>query len=127
VAKKAKVKITQNFTNSLDLIERFLEENDAYHFFPKLVTELFDTIIPNLENFPQIGVRLLDRQPNSIQAIQLRDLTLSKLQDKSELREYISGDYIILYLVRETTIFLLSIKHHRQLSFYFENHWKNEI
>jgi hypothetical protein len=127
VVKKAKVKITHNFENSLDLIEKFLEESDAYHFFPQLITELFDTIIPNLETFPQIGVSTLERQPTSVEAIRLREAILSKLPDQSELREYISGDYIILYLNNETTLFLLSIKHHRQLSFYFENHWENEL
>jgi hypothetical protein len=41
VPKKVNVKITQNFEKCLDLIEEFLEDNDAYHFFPKLITELF--------------------------------------------------------------------------------------
>ncbi|MBE7460678.1 MAG: type II toxin-antitoxin system RelE/ParE family toxin [Zoogloeaceae bacterium] len=39
-----------------------------------------------------------------------------------ELREYRTGDYLILYaLIRETAI-LLSIKHHRQLSSDLEKH-----
>ncbi|MCL4724771.1 MAG: type II toxin-antitoxin system RelE/ParE family toxin [Rhodocyclaceae bacterium] len=40
-----------------------------------------------------------------------------------DLREYHTGDYLILYaLIRESAI-LLSIKHHRQLSFDREKHW----
>ena len=127
MTQKTKVKITQNFENSIDLIEEFLEDADANHFFAELITELFETIIPNLEKFPQIGVNLLARQPTSIEAIQLREIVFSKLPYQSELREYISGDYVILYLKSETTIFLLSIKHHKQLSFYFQDYWETEL
>ncbi len=41
----------------------------------------------------------------------------------AEVRQWIEGDYVILYLVRGGSIFLLSIKHHRQLSFDFAGHW----
>ena len=127
MAKKSKVKITQNFENSLDLIEKFLEDADANHFFPELITELFETIIPNLEMFPQIGVNLIGRQLTSIEAIHLREIVLSKLPHQSELREYISGDYVILYLKNESTVFLLSIKHHRQLSSNFQDYWETAL
>jgi hypothetical protein len=49
-----------------------------------------------------------------------------------ELREYLSGDHLLLYSVGDdgsprkprTTIHLLSIRHHRQLSFDFEGFWQ---
>ena len=39
------------------------------------------------------------------------------------LREYISGDYLMLYAVRGDDLYLLSIKHQRQLSFDLKEHW----
>ena len=41
----------------------------------------------------------------------------------TEIREYITGDYLILYAVRGSAIFLLAIRHHRQLSFDLRSHW----
>ena len=37
------------------------------------------------------------------------------------LREYLHGDYLILYTVMDDvgTVFLLSIRHHRQLAYAF--------
>lgn len=40
----------------------------------------------------------------------------------TSLREYVMTDYLVLYLQVEATVYLLSIKHHRQLSFDFEGH-----
>lgn len=41
------------------------------------------------------------------------------------LREYLHGDYLILCVFAETTqtAFLLSIRHHRQLTFDFARLW----
>jgi hypothetical protein len=41
----------------------------------------------------------------------------------AEVRQLIEGDYIVLYLVRGDSVFLLSIRHHRELSFDFSAHW----
>lgn len=40
-------------------------------------------------------------------------------------REYLHGDYLLLYVAMETiqTVYLLSIRHHRQLTFDFSAHW----
>ena len=41
------------------------------------------------------------------------------------LREYLHGDYLMLYTVIDETetVYLLSIRHHRQLSFDFAGLW----
>lgn len=41
----------------------------------------------------------------------------------TSLREYVMSHYLVLYVQVEDTLFLLSIKHHKQLSFDFEGHW----
>lgn len=40
-----------------------------------------------------------------------------------DLREFIFDDYLILYLIRDPHVVLLSIKHHRQLSFDLNKFW----
>jgi hypothetical protein len=52
-----------------------------------------------------------------------RIATLAARTRARELREYISGDYLILYALSESTVYLLAIKHYRQLSFDIEAHW----
>jgi hypothetical protein len=47
-----------------------------------------------------------------------------RLGSETGLREYISGDYLVLYAVRGDDVYLLSIKHHRQLSFDLKEHWR---
>ncbi len=46
-----------------------------------------------------------------------------RLGKNTSMREYISGDYLMLYAVRGDDLYLLSIKHHRQLSFDLKGHW----
>lgn len=120
------VKLTRNFEHNLDEIERFLEENKAAPAFDRLLDELTDTVIPNLERFPKIGRPFLDRPASSLEAAhrieQLR-AKLGAIGSGGELREYISTNHLVLYAVIETTVHLLSIRHHRQLSFDFEDRW----
>ena len=43
---------------------------------------------------------------------------------ETQVREYIASDYLVLYAVRKSTVYLLSIRHHRQLSFDLREHWR---
>ncbi len=118
------VRITQNFDKNLADIRRFLEEQQAPRTFQLLIEELFETVIPNLERFPEMGVDFLARAPQSAEGM-MRLVTLKqRLGRNVSLREYISGDYLMLYALRGDNIYLLSIKHHRQLSFNLKEHWR---
>lgn len=120
------VKLTRNFERNLDEIERFLEENEAAPAFDRLLDELTEIVIPNLERFPTIGRPFLDRPASSLEAARRIEQVRAKLGSISsggELREYISTNHLVLYAVIETTVHLLSIRHHRQLSFDFEDGW----
>ena len=48
---------------------------------------------------------------------------LDGLSSNSDIREYVLSHYLVLYAITETTVYLLSIRHHRQLSFDFEDLW----
>lgn len=117
------VKVTRNFERNLEDIERFLEENDATSAFDLLLDELTDTVVPNLKSFPKMGRLFLDRPALSVEAmsrVEKLRAQLDSLGGSADLHEYVSTHYLLLYVVIDTTIYLLSIRHHRQLSFDFD-------
>lgn len=88
--------------------------------YGRLLDELLDTLIPNLEQFPAMGRSFLERPAGSVEAVKAIERLQAKLQG-GELREYLLADYLVLYARFDTVIYLLAIKHHRQLSFDFQS------
>lgn len=118
-----RVELTASFLERLDAIEAFLTEADAAFAFDDLLAEMRATVFPNLARFPRIGRRYLDNPPQSAEA--LAQLAALPAGAASALREYLHGDYLMLYVAMEAnaTVYLLSIRHHRQLSFDFARLW----
>ncbi|KTT27553.1 type II toxin-antitoxin system RelE/ParE family toxin [Pseudacidovorax intermedius] len=118
-----RVELTASFLERLDAIEAFLVEADAAFAFDGLLAGLRSTVIPNLARFPRLGRRCLDNPPQSAEA--LAQLAALPAGAASALREYLHGDYLMLYTVMDAsaTVYLLSIRHHRQLSFDFARLW----
>lgn len=120
------VKLTANFERNLDEIEVFLNEAEAPHAFDTLLDELTDIVIPNLEQFPGIGSVFLARPARSVETsngiVRLK-AQLAAIAEGGELFEYVMTHYLLLYAQIEGTIYLLSIRHHRQLSFALASHW----
>ena len=126
VATRHPVKFTENFERNLEAAERFLREADAPHAFDALLEELADTVIPNLERFPGMGRLFFERPTRSVEASSGLDRLKRKLKaiaKQGEIREYVMSHYLLLYARFDTTIYLLSIRHHRQLSFDFQSLW----
>ena len=119
---KLAVKITANFKRNLDEIEKFLIDADATQSFGTLIDELTSTVIPNMERFPKMGRNFMDRPARSIEVSNGLDTLRKQLRD-GELREYVLNDFLLLYAQVGQTVYLLSIKHHRQLSFDFAHLW----
>jgi len=122
------VKLTRHFERNLQELEAFLLEAEVPHAFDILLDELADTVIPNLERFPGMG-RLFPQGPaHSVEAangIERLARQLGALARDSELREYVMMDYLLLYAWINETVYLLSIRHQRQLSFDFQGLWMN--
>ena len=127
MAKKLVVKLTANFEQNLADIQRFLSEAEAVSAYDALLDELLDTVIPNLERFPRMGRPFLSRAVGSVETTNaltaLRTKLAALITDADGLREYIMDHYLVLYAQIGGSIHLLSIMHHRQLSFDFEAHW----
>ncbi len=116
------IRITGNFERNLDSIQRFLTTNDAPLAFDTLLDELFGTVLPNLERFPLIGGDFMARLPRAVEGIILHEALQARL-GAAQIREVVHGDYLLLYALFEEKIYLLAIKHHRQLSFDLNAFW----
>ena len=120
------VKLTANFERNLGQAEAFLLEANAPQAFDALLDELTDTVIPNLERFPGMGRLFFERPIRSVEASNSMDALKRKLNviaKDGEIREYVMPHYLVLYARFDATIYLLSIRHHRQLSFDFQAQW----
>ena len=117
------VELTASFLERLNSIEAFLGEANAAFAFDDLVDNIRTTVIPNLRRFPRLGRPYLANPPQSAEALAL--LESLPVGAANALREYLHGDYLILYTVIDetATVYLLSIRHHRQLSFDFAGLW----
>lgn len=119
---RIQVELTASFVERLASIETFLAEADAPEAYDKLLDGLRRTVIPNLRRFPRLGRRYLDQPPQSAEAMTLLAALPPGAVDA--LREYLHGDYLVLYTLTGSTVYLLSVRHHRQLSFAFAKLWE---
>ena len=123
-AKRCNVRITANFEVNLEAIEKFLAGASVPVAFDALLDDLAEHVTPTLEYHPDIGRPFLDLKAHSVEARQrIQQLTSRIGTGTTSLREYIAGDFLILYAARGKFVYSLSIKHHRQLSFDFSAHW----
>jgi len=118
-----RVELTSSFLERLAAIESFLTEADAGAAYDRLLDELRTPVVPHLRRFPRIGRRYLDQPPQSAEALAQLGALPAGAADR--LREYLHGDYLILYTVATPVqlVHLLSIRHHRELSFQFSRLW----
>lgn len=120
----ARVRVTANFQANLDSIRDFLLAAGAPAEFERLLGRLFDEIIPNLARFPDLGRDFAARNPQSAEGSVALAALRRKAGRDTVLREYITDDYLLLYALRSGIVYLLSIRHHRQLSFDLREHWR---
>lgn len=130
VSNLAVVRITANFEANLAQIAAYWAEQGAPRNYLNLIEELTDTVIGNLERHPRIGRNFFARSAQSAE-VKERVAAIMKRFGVADVREYLSGDDLLLYAISsragsakgQTAIDLLSIKHHRQLSFDFDSFW----
>lgn len=121
--KRKRPVVTENFAGNLDSIQEFLKrEGDLA--FRRLLSRLFRQIIPTLCRFPEAGRPLFRHPVHSLEAARLKRRLERMLGPGEQIREFIIGDYLILYLIRKQEAAFLSIKHHRQLSYDLDRFWK---
>ncbi len=120
---RVKVLVTANFERNLAEVREFLASAGAEAAFESLVDRLASELIANLERFPDLGADFVARAPLSREGQALFERLVAMAGASADLRQLVEGDYVVLYLVRADSLFLLSIRHHRQLSFDLAGHW----
>jgi len=115
-------RFTENFSGNLTAVEEFVAPHSrtAFHRF---LDHLFDDVIPTLCRFPQSGRSFLTREVKSTKAMALTKDLRKLLNKEDDLREFVTDDYLVLYLVRRDQVIFLAVKHHRQLSFDLTRFW----
>lgn len=119
------IRYTDNIKANLQGIEAFWEECQFPNGFDRLVDELSEPVIANLKRHPRLGRNFLQRQTQSIDTQARLDklkallATLDTDTEHAEIREYVMTDYLLLYALVGDVMYLLAIKHHKQLSFDF--------
>ena len=117
------VRYTDNLKTNLLDIEAFWDENQFPQGFDRLVDELTEPVIPNLTRHPRMGRNFLQRPPKSVETLARRQKldallhTLDTSTETAEAREYVMTDYLLLYALVGGVVYLLALKHHKQLSF----------
>ncbi len=126
MATKHHVKLSANFERNLEEAQDFLLEAGAPQAFDALLDELLNTVVPNLERFPGMGRLFFDRATRSVEVsngIKRLKRKLKTIAGDGEIHEYVMSHYLLLYARFGTRVYLLSIRHQRQLSFDFESLW----
>jgi plasmid stabilization system protein ParE len=120
---KAEVRLSANFERNLGDMEQYLVDAEAPQAFDALLDGLLGQVIPNLEDFPAMGTPFLARAGRSVEVVRALDALRKKLPGRCELRACLWRDYLMLYMWDGKIVHLLSIKHHRQLSFDLNSVW----
>lgn len=121
------VKSTANFERNLEEIEHFLPATETPQAFDGLLDDLLETVIPNLERFPEMGRPFLRQRIGSVEVTnavtEMKEKLATLTPDRDAIREYMLRHYLMLYGIIGEAIYLLAIRHQRQLSFDFQGHW----
>jgi len=118
-----RIQVTRNFACNLEEIEQHFRGCDSPRGWETVLERLFEEIIPTLRQFPLIGRDFLDRQPLTYEGVLLVEQVKRRLGNQVSLREYLSGDYHLLYAIRGEDIFILAVKHYPQASFDLSGDW----
>lgn len=117
----AQVSAAPHFAECLLAVHAFMVEQDAASAPARLVQIKRDLreMKTLLAWSPASGRPARFLRPNSAQA-SLRLAAVQQLAQSAglpHLREYVMGSYVVLYAHSDTEVVLLSLKHHRQLSY----------
>jgi hypothetical protein len=114
----AVVRVTDNFLDNLRSIEAFCSVHDVQPAFASLLSTVFESLVPNLQQFPEMGRLFFERSPQSVEGLRLQKQLRARYKSYA-VREYLLKQHIVLYAARARVVYLLAIKDFRQLSYDF--------
>lgn len=107
---------TRNFEANLLELEDHAERHGAAQRFDRLLHDLSTRLIPLLAETPGVGAPFRTEHLRSAEALFVLERMVRKLKG-SELRQIVSGQFLVLYLVGARSVQLLAVRHHRQGGF----------
>jgi hypothetical protein len=114
LSRRYPVRATRNFERNLEGIARFLG-TEGGSTFQALLEGLGEQLLPLLEAQPGVGRPFLTRAFSPRAASRLEALR-DRLEGR-ELREYLVGGFLVLYLVAPRTVYLLAVRDQRQVEY----------
>ena len=109
-----RVRFTAQFGRTLDAALDFLVEKNAQAAAARLRESVLLRLPELLRRHPRMGRDFMLRAPRSIEAEAACAQVATLLGTTTELREYILGDYLVLYAIEGSIVYLIAIRHHRQ-------------
>ncbi|WP_394753708.1 hypothetical protein [Crenothrix sp.] len=89
--------MTANFARNLDNIESYFAQLDQPKQFGSLLDQLFDTIIPNLQQFPLMGKDFLAELPGSVEGITTLQKIKARMSENASIRQSNSKNFLNLW------------------------------
>lgn len=114
------VRIAANFVASLEAIEAWWADLERPSGFGDLLDLVFEAVVPNLADFPDMGVDLLARPAASVEVRRASERLAQRVAPGDSLRQYVAREYLVLYLRRVADpeeVVLLAVRHHKQLAY----------
>ncbi len=114
-----RVVVYPSYERSLDGALDFLLQNDALPAAQHLLDRALVFLPELLSRFPRAGRDFVARNPASPKVVEAVEQVRALMRADIELREYVLDDYLVLYAIRKQTVYLLTLRHHRQSGFEF--------
>lgn len=86
-----------------------------------LLDQAYETLPKRLTQVPRSGREFTARNPKTPEVLAVWEAVRDLFGDDIELREYILEDYLVLYAIHHDVIHLLTLRHHRQCGFDFND------
>jgi hypothetical protein len=126
--RRVQIVFSAAFEARLADIEQYWRRMDLPNSFVRLVRLLADKVVPVLERFPAIGRRVVNSMPDTVDALLMGEELAVEINraGNGDLHEYVTEDYVLLYMYSEGTVTFLSIRHAKEISFEFYDLWGGE-
>ena len=124
---RAVVRYTRNFEANLERIEAFWHDSNFPQGYDKLLDEIGERLIANLEQHPRMGRAFWARKADSVEVLGRIEALRARYGADTDVREYLMADYLVLYVVvagqgsarapQADTIYLAAIKHFKEFAY----------
>ena len=124
---RAVIRYTRNFEANLTRIEAYWSDNGFSQGYDRLLEEIGERVIANLEQHPRMGRAFWARKADAVEVLRRIETLHARYGADADVREYLMTDYIVLYVLipakaktrapHGDTIHLIAVKHYKELAY----------